>query len=187
MFSIIARWRLFKKMGYDGWVSLIPFYSDFCMFEALYGNGWRILHPIIVMIIVYCISFLLFILSKEFSFIVFGIISYIIYIIYFVMSFVMRLTHSFGKDGFWTFGTLMFYPVFRIVYGISDLRFNDRPYPYPEKYDTFDGFVDFFRSQRKVEQVVEDDDAHKLFCSNCGAPISLNTKFCIECGTPVED
>lgn len=36
---LAANWRVFKKMGYRGWESLIPIYSRYLQFEALYGNG----------------------------------------------------------------------------------------------------------------------------------------------------
>lgn len=36
---LAANWRVFKKMGYRGWESLVPIYSRYLQFEALYGNG----------------------------------------------------------------------------------------------------------------------------------------------------
>ena len=36
-------WRVFEKMGREGWEGIIPFYSTFVLFEELYGSGWKIL------------------------------------------------------------------------------------------------------------------------------------------------
>ena len=32
-----------KKMGIQGWKSLIPMYNQFLLFKAVYGNGWVVL------------------------------------------------------------------------------------------------------------------------------------------------
>lgn len=37
--NILANWRLFQKMGRQGWESLIPFYNHYILFENLYGCG----------------------------------------------------------------------------------------------------------------------------------------------------
>ena len=34
-------WKIFQKMGYDGWMGLVPFYNMYIIFKELYGNGWR--------------------------------------------------------------------------------------------------------------------------------------------------
>lgn len=36
-------WKIFQKMGYAGWMGLIPFYNMYIIFKELYGNGWRML------------------------------------------------------------------------------------------------------------------------------------------------
>jgi len=41
--NMLAKWRVYQKMGFNGWKSLIPLYSDYLMFQGLYGNGWRVL------------------------------------------------------------------------------------------------------------------------------------------------
>lgn len=37
--SFIANWKLFEKMGYDGWKGIIPFYSTYILTKELYGSG----------------------------------------------------------------------------------------------------------------------------------------------------
>lgn len=36
---IIATWKIFVKMGEDGWKCLIPFYSNYIMCKHTWGNG----------------------------------------------------------------------------------------------------------------------------------------------------
>lgn len=37
--TLIANWRIFEKMGHQGWKGLIPFYNTYIQFEMLYGKG----------------------------------------------------------------------------------------------------------------------------------------------------
>ena len=41
--GMLSEWRVFQKMGFNGWKSLIPLYHDFLLFKGTYGNGWRAL------------------------------------------------------------------------------------------------------------------------------------------------
>lgn len=41
--TIIARWKVYTKAGKPGWGSLIPFYSNYCLFDIAWGNGWLFL------------------------------------------------------------------------------------------------------------------------------------------------
>ena len=40
---IVARWIIFKKAGYQGWESIIPFYSDYVMCDIVFGRGFYFL------------------------------------------------------------------------------------------------------------------------------------------------
>ena len=37
--TVIAMWKLYEKMGEPGWVSLIPIYSTWVIFEKTMGHG----------------------------------------------------------------------------------------------------------------------------------------------------
>ena len=39
----IGNWQMFKKMGREGWESIIPFYNAYVLFQVLYGSGWNFL------------------------------------------------------------------------------------------------------------------------------------------------
>lgn len=40
---IAASWKVLTKAGQPGWACLIPFYSQYKMFEIVYGSGWKFL------------------------------------------------------------------------------------------------------------------------------------------------
>lgn len=41
--SLAAMWRVFQKMGREGWEGVIPGYNLYIIFQELYGDGWRCL------------------------------------------------------------------------------------------------------------------------------------------------
>ncbi len=40
---IVAMWKIYTKAGKPGWASIIPFYSQYVMFDIAMGNGWLFL------------------------------------------------------------------------------------------------------------------------------------------------
>ena len=40
---IIGEWKVFKKAGYEGWISLVPFYNAYILSKIVWGNGWLFL------------------------------------------------------------------------------------------------------------------------------------------------
>lgn len=43
IFIIVATWKVFVKAGKPGWACIVPFYSQYCMFDIAFGNGWLFL------------------------------------------------------------------------------------------------------------------------------------------------
>jgi len=41
--GMVGRWKVFEKAGMDGWKSLIPFYSSYCLYDIALGRGWMFL------------------------------------------------------------------------------------------------------------------------------------------------
>lgn len=39
IFSIVCLWKCFKKMGEEGWKSIIPFYNTWTLCELTWGTG----------------------------------------------------------------------------------------------------------------------------------------------------
>lgn len=40
---IIGEWKVFKKAGYEGWISVVPFYNTYTLSKIVWGNGWLFL------------------------------------------------------------------------------------------------------------------------------------------------
>lgn len=53
--AIVASWKIFQKMGLEGWESIIPFYNSYTFFKTLYGNGWLFLLQLIPFYNIYLI------------------------------------------------------------------------------------------------------------------------------------
>lgn len=170
MFYIIGNWRLFKKMGYKGYYSLIPIYNYYCLVEAIYGKGWFLFLPLIICMGGSVLSTLLLAFARviyvgrytSFKAFMYGLLNgvsglvmlaAIVVVIILVIKFLIKFTHAFSKKGWWTLGTIFFFPIFMMVYAYSDLKFKDRPYPNYDDYDAVDGFFEFFRNQgKKIEK-----------------------------------
>ena len=182
MFILVSQWRLFKKMGYKGWTCLIPFYSDFCRIEALYGNGWLMFLPVLIVfggiILILLFSGAISDFQSKLTFLIVGNVLIFIAVLVLIIKYIFDFIHAFNKFGWWTAGMLFFYPIMNIVFGISDFTFKDNYYPNPENYDAIDGFIYFFRNQGPFnkKEIVR-------HCKECGAVLRENTIFCSKCGT----
>lgn len=40
---IVGQWKVFRKAGYEGWISLVPFYNAYTLSKIVWGNGWLFL------------------------------------------------------------------------------------------------------------------------------------------------
>ncbi len=65
--TIIARWKIFTKAGKPGWASIIPFYSDYCMYDIAWGNGWLFLLGFVPCVNIVVSIMVLFKLAKAFG------------------------------------------------------------------------------------------------------------------------
>ena len=61
-------WRIFEKMGREGWEGIIPFYRVYVLFEELYGSGWKALLLLIPIYHIYVAIKVSVDLSHEFNF-----------------------------------------------------------------------------------------------------------------------
>jgi len=51
--SYAGLFLMFREMGRSGWLSLIPFYNQYVLFDEVYGNGWRFLLLLIPLVNIY--------------------------------------------------------------------------------------------------------------------------------------
>lgn len=65
--TIVARWKIYSKAGKPGWASLIPFYSEYCLFDIAWGNGWLFLLGFVPCVNIVVMIMLYFKLAKAFG------------------------------------------------------------------------------------------------------------------------
>jgi hypothetical protein len=92
----VAYWRVYQKMGREGWEGIIPFYNSYVLFEELYGNGWK---------------FLLLLIP--------------FYNIYVVFKCSIDLADSFHKSAGFGVGLALLAPIFWCILAFSDAYYLD--------------------------------------------------------------
>ena len=88
---IVSNWVVYRKMGRQGWESIIPFYNSYVMFEVLYGNGWKFLTLLIP-----------------------------IYNIYVFFKLYIDLAHGFSKSTGFGVGLALLSPIFLCILAFTD-------------------------------------------------------------------
>ena len=89
-------WKIFKKMGYQGWESLVPGYSEYIQFKELYGNGWKMLTLLIPF-----------------------------YNIYVFIKLHVDLVHSFNQTNGFVWGAILLPHIFYTILGLGDAQYLD--------------------------------------------------------------
>lgn len=67
IFYAVCMWKIFQKAGKPGWASLIPFYSNYQLFDIAYGDGWKFLLLLIPFVNIVVSVQLYFKLAKSFN------------------------------------------------------------------------------------------------------------------------
>lgn len=83
---LVANVFIYRKMGYEGWEAIIPFYNLYILFKEIMGDGWKFL--------------LLFIP---------------IYNIYLTFVLYINLAHAFGQSTGFGVGLVLLSPVFTCI------------------------------------------------------------------------
>jgi hypothetical protein len=91
---IVASWKVYVKMGRQGWECIVPFYNVFVLFQSLYGNGWK-----------------MFLLLIPF------------YNIYVMIKLWIDLAKAFGEGVGFALGLLFVNPVFMAILGFGNDTF----------------------------------------------------------------
>ena len=90
VFALIGLWKVYVKAGKPGWACLVPFYSQYCLFDIAFGNGWLFLLSFIPCVTIVMAIILCFKLAK-----------------------------AFGRGVGFGFGLLLLYPVFIMILGFG--------------------------------------------------------------------
>lgn len=88
--SIIAMWKIFTKAGKPGWACLIPFYSQYCLFDIVWGSGWLFL-----LTFVPCVNFVIAIMLN------------------------LKLAKAFGKGTGFGLGLVFLNTIFILILGLG--------------------------------------------------------------------
>lgn len=106
IFMCVCKWKIFKKMGVDGWKGIIPIYNAYVQCELTFGNGLYFLG-----IFVSCIPF--------------GIGSILAIIWAVIMN--IRLAKSFGKSVPYAVGLTFLPVVFMPMLAFGSAQYNRLP------------------------------------------------------------
>ena len=91
---LVAMWKLYAKAGKPGWAAIVPFYSQYCLFDIAMGNGWLFL-----LTFVPCVNFVM------------TIICY------------LKLAKAFGKGTGFGIGLIFLSFVFVPILGFGDAEY----------------------------------------------------------------
>lgn len=94
VFIIVAMWKVFVKAGKPGWACIVPFYSQYCMFDMAFGNGWLFLLSFVP-----CVNFVIAVM------------------LYF------KLAKAFGQGVGFGFGLLFLSPIFIAILGFGNAEY----------------------------------------------------------------
>lgn len=92
--TIVAFWKIFSKAGRPGWASIVPFYSQYCMFDIAWGNGWLFL-----LTFVPCVNFVIMIMLY------------------------LKLAKAFGKGTGFGIGLLFLNTIFVLILGFGGAQY----------------------------------------------------------------
>ena len=130
--SFAAQWRVYQKMGMQGWKSLIPMYSQFLLFKAVYGNGWVVLKlwlmPVFNMLATFVVTFICSMLRTYDLMMLLTILIMLISAYIAIKTMIklwVDLAHLFGQPTSFGFGLLLVRPIFMILLAFSNLTYQD--------------------------------------------------------------
>ncbi len=130
-----AKWRIFQKMGFEGWKSLIPFYNDYLMFKGIYGNGWVVLKVWLAPVAAFAATLVLGLVAYAGLGSIAGVLVVLawclalIVVISVMVKLLFGLAKSFGQSKAFGWGLLLCNPVFMIMLGLSRWTFRDGRQP----------------------------------------------------------
>ncbi|MDO4615420.1 MAG: DUF5684 domain-containing protein [Lachnospiraceae bacterium] len=94
---VISSWSMYEKMNMQGWISMIPFYNAWCLFESLYGYGAGIRS---LTLLVPGLNIYVFILES------------------------LDLTYAFGQERKFAIGMIFLRPIFTTILGFGPAEFD---------------------------------------------------------------
>lgn len=161
---IIANWKLFKKMGLEGWKSLIPFVKDYLQMEKTGVNQKWLLIVLFggIIAIIPLIGFLIYLVAAIYLWILTSV----------------SLARSFGKSDSFAVGLILLAPIFVCILAFGDSKYIGVK---PMNDIIFKNNVSVVNAESNIEPKKENKNKAG-FCPECGEKIKANDKFCPKCG-----
>lgn len=171
IFTVICRWKIFKKAGEEGWKAIIPFYNQYILCKIVGVNPWWIL-----------IYFCSFALS---SVPMIGSTLQLVVIVYYGILVNVSLAKSFGKDTGFAVGLYFLSPVFNAI-----LAFGKSEYlgacPMNDIIFKNNNNSTNVETNTEVNNSSEQKEKNTKVCPNCGNEIENNSLFCPNCGNKID-
>lgn len=106
---IIANWKVFKKMGIDGWKSLIPFVNQYLTLDKIgLSQKWLLLFTVGSAIMIIPIL---------------GMLVFFIFAIYFEVIYAISLAKAFGKSTGFAIGLIFLEPIFLMILAFDNSNY----------------------------------------------------------------
>ena len=172
---IIARWKMFKKAGEEGWKAIIPVYSDMVLCKI--AGVWEY-YPLVIYGISFAIGFISGMVDSAA-----GILTTLSYVvtIYYTVILSISVAQSFGKDT--TYGVLL---IFFSVIMYPMLGFGKAEYVGARPMN--DPIMGAIAGKQTTPQPAAQPAAQPggNFCQQCGSSNPSDSQFCQKCGNKLK-
>lgn len=132
LLSTAANWRLFQKMGYEGWKSLIPLYNQFLLFKSVFGKGTLMVVMLLMPVIAVVLAMLVLMLSAIVRIQAVGallailiVIAALVFMAYIAIKLMLGLARCFHRSTAFGWGLLLMPQVFTILLAFSSWAYKD--------------------------------------------------------------
>ena len=172
IFIFVCQWKVFVKAGKPGWASFVPIYNYVVLFEIAKLPAWKLL--------------LFFVQFVN---------------IYIMIKLFVELAHRFGKSTGFGLGLLFLNVIFMAILAFDSSKYEDnvasnsnyqQPMNQPANQNMYQQPMNQPVNQNMYQQPMNQPANQNMyqqpmatnvvFCSNCGAQLTLDTRFCPKCG-----
>lgn len=173
--SIVAKWRLFKKAGKNGWEAIVPFYSDYVLVQIAGLNWWWYFFLII--------DFTFTFNNSNISFDIIGFIGR--------LNCYYNIAKRFGKNKNTSLLAGIFSYIFMLIFGLSNNEVYDENILVDPNglFGNNNNFEENSKSTKdvdiqkeKVSKSTTSVDSEVCYCGECGEKLNNKMKFCPKCG-----
>ncbi|MEE3343312.1 MAG: zinc ribbon domain-containing protein [Bacilli bacterium] len=169
--TIIGKWNLFRRAGYDGWASLIPIYSDY-IYTKVAGVSILYFFLLIAMNYFWLSDLIMGNHSSKGDLLLICLVVWKIGL-FFCNYNISRKIHK--GMGFAILMTLFSYVMIPLV-GLLNFKLDD---------EVMISLHGPFGEKRKVSKSIINEEKGYRYCSSCGARVKADSKFCGKCGKEI--